>query len=120
MKIYEILLKDKKYLIILLLIINIYNILMVPRWGLLEIIIFLILILSIIWFIVRLKTTFSKYRSKKVIRMCTKCGQKINAGSKFCNNCGYEIKSSTCGNCGFDNDIDYIFCVNCGQKKGDD
>ncbi len=52
---------------------------------------------------------------------CTECGEKIDADSKFCKFCGYEIERTPkgyCGNCGTLNDEDAKFCKMCGCEVG--
>ena len=56
--------------------------------------------------------------------VCPECGQSVPIGSKFCNNCGYEMKEERstvkigpiCSNCEHVNEEGAIFCSRCEHK----
>ena len=50
--------------------------------------------------------------------VCPKCGASINAGAKFCSQCGevIQLKSLICPNCQIQNPSTSKFCSNCGAK----
>lgn len=48
---------------------------------------------------------------------CSKCSRNIPAGSKFCLNCGEQVKVELyCQNCGGKMPPNAKFCNNCGNK----
>ena len=50
---------------------------------------------------------------------CPKCGEPIDKGSKFCNNCGEKIEAAAggfCSNCGAQLAPGSKFCSECGQE----
>jgi len=48
---------------------------------------------------------------------CSKCNSSIPAGSKFCLNCGEQVKTELyCQNCGEKIPSSAKFCNNCGNK----
>ncbi len=49
---------------------------------------------------------------------CPKCGAKIPANSKFCNQCGAKIGGTSCPQCGAEVPAGSKFCPNCGTKIG--
>ena len=56
---------------------------------------------------------FSNQGSKN----CSKCNSQIPAGSKFCLNCGEQVKTEIfCLNCGEKMPPNAKFCNNCGNK----
>ncbi len=54
------------------------------------------------------------------LKECSKCGNKINVGDKFCANCGNDttvnIEQITCNKCGNKNQKGTKFCGECGNK----
>ena len=49
---------------------------------------------------------------------CSKCNSGIPAGSKFCLNCGEQVKTELhCQNCGEKMPPNAKFCNNCGNKS---
>ena len=49
---------------------------------------------------------------------CQDCGEKNEAGSKFCSNCGKSLDTAKyCANCGKKIENDDKFCPHCGQKQ---
>lgn len=48
---------------------------------------------------------------------CTKCNELNDSDAKYCNNCGYELKSTiVCDKCGKENEATAKFCNSCGSK----
>ena len=48
---------------------------------------------------------------------CTKCGNELPIGSKFCNKCGQKVEDDLeCPNCGSNISSEDNFCLNCGNK----
>lgn len=48
---------------------------------------------------------------------CRKCNSNVPAGSKFCLNCGEQVKAElVCQNCGEKMPPNAKFCNNCGNK----
>ncbi|HML89976.1 MAG TPA: zinc ribbon domain-containing protein [Methylomusa anaerophila] len=48
---------------------------------------------------------------------CNKCNSRVPAGSKFCLNCGEQVKTELyCQNCGGKMPPNAKFCNNCGNK----
>ena len=53
---------------------------------------------------------------------CTKCGNEIRDGVKFCPQCGEEVKEDKrvkfCTKCGSELHEEAVFCANCGASIG--
>jgi hypothetical protein len=47
---------------------------------------------------------------------CTKCGSLVQAGDKFCSQCGAPAGSQYCPNCGKQITPGAVFCSNCGKN----
>ena len=49
---------------------------------------------------------------------CGNCGEKIEPGQKFCDNCGYNLEEgNTCPYCGYVFKKNSRFCPNCGKER---
>ena len=59
-----------------------------------------------------------KAKGKAEAIICQDCGEKNEAGSKFCSNCGKSLDTAKyCVNCGKKIENDDKFCPHCGQKQ---
>jgi len=47
---------------------------------------------------------------------CPSCGKQINAGAKFCPECGAKVGTNFCSECGAANKAGAKFCSECGTK----
>jgi len=45
-----------------------------------------------------------------------KCGSPLQAGAKFCNECGTKQEKLTCANCKVELSAGTKFCNECGQQ----
>lgn len=57
------------------------------------------------------------------VTVCSNCGTKNPAGSKFCNNCGQSLIPDTrqiCPNCETPNPNHLLYCDNCGTRLADE
>jgi len=50
---------------------------------------------------------------------CEQCGQENNINSIFCRNCGINLPYKSCKYCGHKLSNDSIFCEKCGEKTKD-
>jgi predicted amidophosphoribosyltransferase len=62
--------------------------------------------------------TSIEYFTQQNLKICPKCGKRLEGTSKFCNYCGMEIISK-CPSCGAKVSGEAKFCENCGQNLGD-
>ena len=62
--------------------------------------------------------TTIEYFTKGSIKICPKCGKRLEGTSQFCNNCGMKIISK-CPSCGATVGGEAKFCERCGQNLGD-
>lgn len=48
---------------------------------------------------------------------CTGCGEIVESGAQYCNNCGKDLKlEHVCSSCGSSLDAEDNFCTNCGSE----
>lgn len=48
---------------------------------------------------------------------CNNCGEPLVEGSDICENCGTYLKKNTCSFCGSDMESDDVFCQECGAPR---
>ena len=61
-----------------------------------------------------IKEAADAIKGKDTAPVCPKCGTKNEAGAKFCDHCGSELKKK-CPYCGEENDVDSFYCRKCGK-----
>lgn len=62
------------------------------------------------------KTATIQENDSKTIK-CSKCGNELPSGSKFCMNCGEKIEELKCKNCGAKLTQNAKFCPECGIRR---